>query len=59
MELEVLFEEGSIRLIREVPGPRLERSGKLLFARPRVAARNRPKLDMAKLVEEERNRRPR
>jgi AbrB family looped-hinge helix DNA binding protein len=55
-ELEVVLEEGSIRLVRNVPGPKLERSGKLLVARPRVPAKDRPKVDMAKLVEEERNR---
>ena len=57
-ELEVVLDEGSIRLVRNVPGPRLERVGKLLVARPRVPAKDRPKVDMAKLVEEGRNRWP-
>jgi bifunctional DNA-binding transcriptional regulator/antitoxin component of YhaV-PrlF toxin-antitoxin module len=57
-ELEVVMDEGSIRLVRNVPGPKIERIGKLLVARPRVPAKNRPKVDMAKLVDEERNRWP-
>lgn len=57
-ELEVFFEEGSIRLVRNVPGPELKRVGKLLVARPRVPAKERPKVDMAKAVEDERNRWP-
>ncbi len=58
MELEVVMDEGSIRLLRNVPGPRLERVGKLLVARPRVPPRDRSHVDMKKLVEEERNRWP-
>lgn len=58
MELEVVMEEGAIRLLRNVPGPKLERVGKLLVARPRVPAKDRRKVDMAKLIEEERNRWP-
>ena len=57
-ELDVVMDEGSIRLVRNVPGPKLERVGKLLVARPRVPAKDRPAVDMAKLVEEERNRWP-
>ena len=57
-ELEVVLDEGSIRLVRNVPGPRLERMGKLLVARPRVPAKDRPEVDMAKMVEEERSRWP-
>ncbi len=57
-ELEVVLDEGSIRLVRNVPGPRLERVGKLLVARARVPAKDRPRVDMAKLVEEGRNRWP-
>ena len=57
-ELEVVLEEGSIRLVRSVPGPTLERVGRLLVARPRVPARRRPAIDMARAVDEERNRWP-
>jgi AbrB family looped-hinge helix DNA binding protein len=56
--LEVVFDEGSIRLVRNVPGPKIERVGKLLLARPRAPSKDRPKVDAAKLVEEERNRWP-
>jgi bifunctional DNA-binding transcriptional regulator/antitoxin component of YhaV-PrlF toxin-antitoxin module len=55
-ELKVVPDEGSIRLTRIVPGPKLERIGKLLVARPRVPAEDRSKVDMARLVEEHRNR---
>ena len=57
-ELEVVLDEGSIRLTRNVPGPKIERVGKLLLARPRVPAKDRPKVDAARLVEDERNRWP-
>ena len=57
-EIEVLYEDGSIRLVRNVPGPELVRDGKLLVARPRVPAKDRPKIDVARLIDEERNRWP-
>ena len=57
-ELEVLLDGGSIRLVRNVPGPQLARRGKLLVACPRVPIKDLPKVDMAKLVEEERGGRP-
>jgi AbrB family looped-hinge helix DNA binding protein len=57
-ELDVLIEDASIRLVRFAPGPRLERVGKRLLARPQADRRKLPKVDVAKLVEEERNRWP-
>jgi AbrB family looped-hinge helix DNA binding protein len=57
-ELEVILEDTDIRLVRTAPGPRLERVGKRLVARPRIAAAKRPKVDVAKLIEHERNRWP-
>jgi AbrB family looped-hinge helix DNA binding protein len=57
-ELDVLVDEGSIRLVRAVPGPKLVRVGKRLVARPTADARLLPALDVARLVEEERNRWP-
>jgi AbrB family looped-hinge helix DNA binding protein len=57
-ELDVIFENGDLRLVRTAPGPRLERVGKRLVARPRVAAAKLPKVDVAKLVEHERDRWP-
>jgi AbrB family looped-hinge helix DNA binding protein len=56
--LEVEIVDGSVRLVRSVPGPRLERVGKLLLARPRAPGKDRPGMDVAKLVEDERNRWP-
>lgn len=57
-ELDVIIEDSSIRLVHFAPGPRLERVGGRLLARPQVAARKLPKVDVAKLIEEERNRWP-
>jgi len=58
-ELEVqVDDEGSVRLARTVPGPRLVRQGGRLVAKPRVAAKKLPDVDVAGLVEEERSRWP-
>jgi AbrB family looped-hinge helix DNA binding protein len=57
-ELEVILEDTDVRLVRTAPGPRLERVGKRLVARPSVPAAKRPKIDVAKLIERERNRWP-
>lgn len=37
-EIEVTLEDGSVRLVRRVPGPKLVRVGKRLVARPTIAA---------------------
>jgi AbrB family looped-hinge helix DNA binding protein len=55
-ELDVIVDDVSVRLIRRVPGPRLVRVGRRLVARPTAA--DRPSVDLAALVEEERNRWP-
>lgn len=57
-ELEVIADDVSVRLIRRVPGPRIFKLGRRLVARPTAAARDLPALDLAALVEEERNRWP-
>ena len=57
-ELEVLVEGFSIRLERAVPGPEVVRRGGRLMARPRVPEDERPDVDVARLVEEERDRWP-
>ena len=57
-ELDVLLDDVSVRLVRSVPRPELVRVGKRLVARPRVGSKDRPVIDIAKLVEEERNRWP-
>lgn len=57
-ELEVIVEDSAIRLVRTAPGPKIERVGKRLVARPTVDRRKVPKVDVARLVEDERNRWP-
>ena len=57
-QLEVVLDEVSVRLLRKVPGPKLVRVGKRLVARPTVRERDLPAVDVAALVEEERNRWP-
>lgn len=56
--LEIFVDETGLRLERVAPGPRLERIGKRLVARPTVGVDNRPMIDVAALVEGERNRWP-
>jgi AbrB family looped-hinge helix DNA binding protein len=58
-ELDLIVEDGSVRLARRVPGPRLVRRGGRLVARPTVAAKNLPAIDVTALIDEERNRWPR
>lgn len=58
-EIEVLVDEdASVRLVRSVPGPRLQRVGKRLVARPTVQDRKVPRIDLAATIAEERNRWP-
>jgi AbrB family looped-hinge helix DNA binding protein len=56
--LEVTVDEVGIRLERVAQGPQLVRVGKRLVARPTVSPDERPVVDVAALVEEERNRWP-
>ena len=56
--LEVTADETGVRIERVAPGPRLVRIGKRLVAKPTVASSQRPAVDIAALVEEERNRWP-
>ncbi len=57
-ELEITEDELGIRLERVAAGPTLVKVGRRLVARPTVAAGDRPAVDVAALVEEERNRWP-
>jgi len=57
-ELDVIVEDSGIRLVPTAPGPRVERVGKRLVARPTVDRRKLPKVDVAQLVDDERNRWP-
>jgi AbrB family looped-hinge helix DNA binding protein len=56
--LEITVDDLGVRLTPVAPGPRLVRVGKRLVARPTAAADARPSVDVAALVEEERNRWP-
>lgn len=57
-ELEVVVEDFSVRLMRSAPGPKIVRVGARLVARPTVAAKDITPVNVARLVEEERNRWP-
>ena len=57
-ELEVTVDDFGIRLERVAPGPRLVKVGRRTVARPTADAARRPAVDVAALVEEERNRWP-
>jgi len=56
--IEVTLDDSAIRLERVAPGPRLVKVGRRLVARPTAPADARPAVDVAALVEEERNRWP-
>jgi AbrB family looped-hinge helix DNA binding protein len=57
-ELEISIDEFGIRLERVAAPPRLVRVGRRLVARPTAAADSRPAVDVAGIIEEERNRWP-
>lgn len=57
-ELEIIEDDTGIRLERVAPGPKLVKVGKRLVARPTAQPNTRPRLDVATLVEDERNRWP-
>lgn len=54
--IEILVEDGSVRLVRAVPRPRVVREGGRLLVRPTVPPGEAPAVDVARLVEQERNR---
>jgi AbrB family looped-hinge helix DNA binding protein len=57
-ELEVTLDDFGIRLERVASPPRLVKVGRRLVARPTAPAETRAAVDVAQLVEEERNRWP-
>ena len=57
-ELEITQDDLGIRIERVASAPRLVKVGRRLVARPTVAADKRPLVDIAALIEEERNRWP-
>jgi AbrB family looped-hinge helix DNA binding protein len=56
--LDISVDEFGVRIERVGPAPRLVRIGKRLVARPTAPPEERPAIDVAALVEEERNRWP-
>jgi len=57
-ELDITLDDNGIRLQRVAPGPRLVKIGRRLVARPTASAHTRPQVDVAALIEDERNRWP-
>ena len=58
-QLELVIEDdASVRLVRSVPGPRLQKVGRRLIARPTVKRGTEPEIDIAALIDEERSRWP-
>lgn len=57
-DLDVTLEDSAVRLERVAPGPRLVKVGRRLVARPTAPPETRPAVDVAALVEDERNRWP-
>jgi AbrB family looped-hinge helix DNA binding protein len=58
MALEITVDEFGVRLEPVAPGPRLVKIGRRLVARPTSEVETRPTVDVAGLVEDERNRWP-
>jgi AbrB family looped-hinge helix DNA binding protein len=58
MTLEITVDEFGVRLEPVAPGPRLVKVGRRLVARPTSDVNMRPSVDVAALVEDERNRWP-
>ena len=56
--LEITVDDTGVRLERVAPGPKLVRVGRRLVARPTAASGTRPNVDVATLIEDERNRWP-
>jgi AbrB family looped-hinge helix DNA binding protein len=57
-ELEITVDDTSVRIERVAPGPKLVKVGRRLVARPTAPSATRPTLDIATLIEDERNRWP-
>jgi AbrB family looped-hinge helix DNA binding protein len=57
-ELEVTLEDSTVKIERVASGPRLVKVGRRLVARPTAPSDSRAPIDIAALIEEERNRWP-
>lgn len=55
-EIEITLEDSAMRLERVAPGPRLVKVGRRMVARPIAASHATPQVDIAALIEDERNR---
>lgn len=56
--LDVVVDDLGVRLVRRVSGPEVVRRGKRLAVEPTVPVEERPEVDVAMLVGEERERWP-
>jgi AbrB family looped-hinge helix DNA binding protein len=57
-ELEIEIEDNALRIVRKAAAPRLVKVGNRWVARPTVDVSTLPRVDFARLVDEERNRWP-
>lgn len=57
-ELDVRVEDFSVRIVRAAPRPKIVRKGGRLVARPTADPAKRPSVDIARLIERERDRWP-
>ena len=57
-KLEISVDETGIRIERVAPAPKLVRVGRRLVARPTAGSETRTVVDVAALIEDERNRWP-
>ena len=57
-ELDVTLDDIGIRLVRAAPEPKLVRRDRRLVAKPATRSEDLPEVDLAAMVEEERNRWP-
>ncbi len=57
-EIEIEADDTGIHLVRHVAPPKLVRVGKRLVARPTAPAGERPSLDIAQVIDRERDRWP-
>lgn len=57
-ELDVIMDDIAIHLVRAGPEPKLLGKGRRLVAKPEAGQKDLPEVDLAAMIEEERNRWP-
>ena len=57
-DIDIIVDETGVRIERVAPPPRLVKVGRRVVARATASGERRPAVDVAALVEEERNRWP-